>query len=247
MLCVPYVPEVVRARAQWFLLARPGLSFECQDVLNEVSKIVDNRKRVFRRADATPVLVHVEALRLKRWMTMEELAQEVMAPRLHTASLAEARSPCLISALFSCPAAGRHSRISKKIPWSFQAGPTAVQLAMWRQEASRRPLCDEASLRIPENQDPSAHAWPLLFVWNLAAAHSTATELMAVSSIQARTGSGNYLPLLFCADSQRISAQRACVVFERAFARLRVSPARFTQCGLCCVSWWSSMVVVLMP
>jgi len=51
MLCVPYVPE---------------------DVLNEVSKIVDNRKRVFR------------------WMTMEELAQEVMAPRLHTASLAEA-------------------------------------------------------------------------------------------------------------------------------------------------------------
>ena len=43
MLCVPYVPEVVRARAQWFLLARPGLSFECQDVLNEVSKIVDNR------------------------------------------------------------------------------------------------------------------------------------------------------------------------------------------------------------
>jgi len=49
MLCVPYIPE---------------------EVLNEVSKIVDNRKRVFR------------------WMTVEELQEEVMAPRLHTASLA---------------------------------------------------------------------------------------------------------------------------------------------------------------
>lgn len=49
MLCVPYVPE---------------------EVLNEVSKIVDGRKRVFR------------------WMTVEELAEEVMAPRLHMASFA---------------------------------------------------------------------------------------------------------------------------------------------------------------
>lgn len=49
MLCVPYVPE---------------------EVLKDVSKIVDGRKRVFR------------------WMTVEELAEEVMAPRLHMASFA---------------------------------------------------------------------------------------------------------------------------------------------------------------
>lgn len=50
MLCVPFVPE---------------------SVLNEVSGIVDGRKRVFR------------------WMTVEEIGQEVLAPRLHTASFAK--------------------------------------------------------------------------------------------------------------------------------------------------------------
>ncbi|CAE8712863.1 unnamed protein product [Polarella glacialis] len=47
MLCVPHVSE---------------------DILNQVSKIVDGGKRVFK------------------WMTSEELAKEVLAPRLHTAS-----------------------------------------------------------------------------------------------------------------------------------------------------------------
>jgi len=41
-----------------------------EEVLNEASTIVDGRKRVFR------------------WMTVEELAEEVMAPRLHMASFA---------------------------------------------------------------------------------------------------------------------------------------------------------------
>eukprot|EP00931_Biecheleriopsis_adriatica_P040466 TRINITY_DN23193_c0_g1_i2.p1 TRINITY_DN23193_c0_g1~~TRINITY_DN23193_c0_g1_i2.p1 ORF type:complete len:265 (+),score=59.62 TRINITY_DN23193_c0_g1_i2:75-869(+) len=51
MLCVPHTPE---------------------SILNEVSSIVDGRKRIFR------------------WMTVEEIGQEVLAPRLHTASFAKA-------------------------------------------------------------------------------------------------------------------------------------------------------------
>lgn len=51
MLCVPHTPE---------------------SILNEVSSIVDGRKRIFR------------------WMTVEEIGEEVLAPRLHTASFAKA-------------------------------------------------------------------------------------------------------------------------------------------------------------
>lgn len=51
MLNVPYVPE---------------------SILNEVSAIVDGRKRIFR------------------WMTVDEIRSEVLAPRLHTASLSKA-------------------------------------------------------------------------------------------------------------------------------------------------------------
>eukprot|EP00933_Yihiella_yeosuensis_P069659 TRINITY_DN7641_c0_g1_i1.p1 TRINITY_DN7641_c0_g1~~TRINITY_DN7641_c0_g1_i1.p1 ORF type:complete len:302 (-),score=61.09 TRINITY_DN7641_c0_g1_i1:67-864(-) len=51
MLCVPHISD---------------------HVLNEVSRIVDGGKRIFR------------------WMTAEELAEEVLAPRLHTASFAKA-------------------------------------------------------------------------------------------------------------------------------------------------------------
>jgi len=51
MLNVPYVPE---------------------SILNEVSAIVDGRKRIFR------------------WMTVEDIRSEVLAPRLHIASLSKA-------------------------------------------------------------------------------------------------------------------------------------------------------------